>query len=135
MCTITDGFKLCTCKTDIAKGMPYWELKRWDMENDIYSFEMGRCMNVTYTHSQKYFGDQLLSLLNHCADKTIFDFCYVPTTHDVLNMTFYDGDAAVKFEFYFDGVIWHIETQLSEHLNRKFITKQGRIGFDGCVFE
>ena len=45
---------------------------------------------------------------------------------DVLNMTFYDNDVAIKFEFCFDGNFWQIQTQLSEHLNKDLIIKKGK---------
>ncbi len=132
MCTLTDGFKLCTCKADIPKGTPYWELKRWHNITDVCSIQMGRCMNLTYTHLQQAFGNQLLSLLNHTATQSVFDFDYTPMMDDVLNMTFYNNDVAIKFEFCFDGSVWQIQTQLSEHLNKDLIIKKGKFMSYGC---
>lgn len=87
---------------------------------------MGRCMNLTYTHLQQEFGNQLLSLLNQPTHKTPFDFDYIPMMDDVLNMTFYDNDTEVKFEFCFDGNFWQMQTQLSEHLNKNLIIQKGK---------
>lgn len=124
MCQIGDVFKLCTCATTLPKGVPYWELKSWANANDITLVEMGRCMNLTYDKNKQDFANHILSLLNQ---NCVFDFDYTPAQDDILNLTFYDNDEPIKFEFYFNGKAWLIQNELSEHLNRAMIVHQGKV--------
>lgn len=124
MCQLGGVFKLCTCETNIPKGVPYWELKSWTKINDITMIEMGRCMNLTYDNTQQDFANHLVSSLNH---QSVFDFDYTPTKDDILNITLYDNNLEIKFEFYFNGRVWIINHELSEHLNRAMIIHQGKV--------
>lgn len=116
-------FKLCTCQAKLEPNTSFWTLKRF-LGCDWQELEMGRCFYPNYSDDDKKFIKQINVCLN---TNNCFDKDYTPHNNDVLNLTFYQQDTALKLEFYFDNNQWQHSVSISEYLDQKRIVFRGVI--------
>ena len=77
MCSINQGFKLCSCKGKPDKNKPYWKLSRKDPNREILLL-VGESMSP-YNQPPKR-----KTIANELNKGVAFDFDFVPREYDLL---------------------------------------------------
>lgn len=82
MCSITDGFKLCTCHDKLLAQEVGWTLQRSNAELPLHH-RKGKATRPHYNHPEQELQQLILANLNagNC-----FDFAYVPQENDYIRI-------------------------------------------------
>lgn len=82
MCDLREGFKLCTCSSDLNWDDIDWVLKRINTDLPIYH-RKGRAAISSFTTKQETQKQYILGELNN---RNCFDFEYIPEKDDTLKL-------------------------------------------------
>jgi len=124
MCTLEDGFKLCTCDEKLTASNIGWILKRTNATLPLHH-RKGRAVLPRYNQQAQVLQALILENLN---DKNCFDFDYIPRENDYICIKAKASNKTESqwFGYRFQRNCWQVDssdslaawkTQLEEYKN------------------